>query len=262
MRLSIQGVFFAYPGSEPVLCGTDLAVDASELVALVGANGSGKSTLLSLASGYRTPSGGRVCYDEVPVHTLSPRAIAQRVASLEQERHTALDFTVHEVIAMGRIPHRGRFGRASAEDREKVGEAMARTDTDGLASRSIHALSGGERQRVYLATALAQDPQVLLLDEPTTHFDIRYQMELMEIIAERARSGLAVLMAVHDLNIAAAYAGRIAVLSHGRITADGLPGDVLTEPKIAEAFGARVSVKRDPETGNITVIPRPVSLAD
>ena len=168
-----------------------------------------------------------------------------------------LDFTVREVVTMGRIPHRSRFARETTHDRRQVDEAMKLTETSGLARRSIHSLSGGERQRVYLATALAQEPEALLLDEPTTHFDIRYQMELMEIIAERARSGIAVLVAVHDLNTAAAYATRMAILQDGRIAADGDPADVLTESAIAEAFGARVSIRFDPDTGHVTVIPRP-----
>jgi len=256
MRLGIRNLTFAYPESEPVLRGVNLLVSAGSLVALVGANGAGKSTLLSLASGYRTPADGEVLLDAVPVSDLPPRAIAQRIAALEQERHAAFDFTVREVVTMGRIPHRRRFGRETAHDRHRVGEAMALTETADLADRSIHTLSGGERQRVYLASALAQDPEALLLDEPTTHFDIRYQMELMEIIAGRARSGLAVLISVHDLNIAAAYADRVAVLAHGRIVSDGLAADVLTESTIADAFGACVSIGHDPATGSVTVLPR------
>lgn len=259
MNLSVRGLTFAYPGSEPVLNGVDLMIGGGELVALVGANGSGKSTLLSLCSGYLTPADGEISLDTTLLRSLSPRAIAKRVASLEQDRHMALDFTVREVVTMGRIPHRTRFGRETSHDRERIDEAMVLTDTVDLADRSIHALSGGERQRVYLATALAQDPEALILDEPTTHFDIRYQMDLMEIIVDCARSGLAVLVAVHDLNIAAAYADRIAILHQGTIVADGLPAEVLTETAIAEAFGAQVAVRLDEETGKITVIPRPWS---
>jgi len=259
MKLTVQGLTFAYAGADPVLRGVDLTISGGELVALVGANGSGKSTLLSLISGYFSPADGEVLLDDISLRSLSPRTIAKRLASLEQDRHMALDFTVREVVAMGRIPHRSRFGRETAHDRERIDEAMTLTDTTDLADRSIHALSGGERQRVYLATALAQDPEALILDEPTTHFDIRYQMELMEIIADRARSGLAVLMAVHDLNIAAAYANRIAILREGRIVADGEPADILTEASIAEAFGAQVAVRHDPETGKVTVVPRPSS---
>ena len=259
MKLVMQDLTFAYPGSQPILRGVNLTVVAGDLLALVGANGAGKSTLLSLATGYRTPSGGEVLFDDLPVASLPPQAIAKRVACLEQDRHTTLDFTVREVVAMGRIPHRGRFARETSHDRQSVDEAMELTETAGLAGRSVHSLSGGERQRVYLATALAQDPEALLLDEPTTHFDIRYQMELMEIIAERACSGLAVVVAVHDLNTAAAYAHRIALLQDGRIAADGSPADVLTETAIADAFHARVSVRRDPDTGHVTVIPRPTA---
>lgn len=259
MKLTVRELTFAYPGADSILNGVDLTIAGGELVALVGANGSGKSTLLSLCSGYLTPADGEVSLDDTSLRSLSPRAIAKRVASLEQDRHMALDFTVREVVSMGRIPHRTRFGRETLRDRERIDEAMLLTDTAGLADRSIHALSGGERQRIYLATALAQDPQVLILDEPTTHFDIRYQMDLMEIITDRARSGLAVLMAVHDLNIAAAYAERIAILHQGKIVADGAPSEVLTETAIAEAFGARVTVRLDEETEKVIVVPHPNS---
>ena len=256
MRVNIRGLSFSYPGGKPVLRGVDLLVSGGELVALVGANGSGKSTLLKTVSGYLKPASGEVLLDGADAGGLPPRERARKMASLEQDRRLELDFTVREAVSMGRIPHRARFVRETQQDRHAVSEAMEMTDTAGLADRSIHTLSGGERQRVYLATALAQEPAALILDEPTTHLDIRYQMELMEIIAARADAGLAVLLAVHDLTMAAAYAGRIAMLFDGRIVADGPSHKVLTESSILAAFGARVLVRRDPETAAITVIPR------
>ena len=262
MNIDIRGLAFSYTSHDHVLRCVDLSVAAGELVALVGANGSGKSTLLKLVSGYLKPSGGEVLLDGISIGSLSPRAAARRLACLEQERRIDLDFSVREIVAMGRIPHRARFSRETARDRHAVREAMDITDTASLANRYIHTLSGGERQRVFLATALAQEPAALILDEPTTHFDIRYQMELMEIIKARAAAGIAVLIAVHDLTIAAAYADRIAILHDARIADDGSPSEVLTESVIFTAFGARVFVRRDPESQAMIVIPRRPGLPD
>lgn len=256
MRIEFHGVGFAYPGGGPVLRGVDLAATGGELVALVGANGSGKSTLLRVGAGYLMPSQGRALLDTVPVGTMNPRARARRIACLEQNRRLDLDFTVREAVCMGRVPYRSRWGRETAKDREAVGRAMADAGISRLADRSIHALSGGERQRVFLSMALAQEPSVLILDEPTAHLDIRYQMELMEIIRSRTAMGMSILAALHDLTMAASYVDRVAILHCGRIAADGVPQAVLSESAIRDAFGAQVRVLHDEGSGALTVLPR------
>ena len=171
MNIDIRGLAFSYPSHDRVLRCVDLSVAAGELVALVGANGSGKSTLLKLVSGYLKPSGGEVLLDGISIGSLSPRAAARRLACLEQERRIDLDFSVREIVAMGRIPHRARFSRETARDRHAVREAMDITDTASLANRYIHTLSGGERRRTEIARSLAIQPKFLLLDEPFAGID-------------------------------------------------------------------------------------------
>ena len=256
MRIEFHGVGFAYPGGEPVLRGVDLAAAEGELVVVVGANGSGKTTLLRVGAGYLMPNEGRASLDAVSVGRMNPRVRARRLACLEQNRRLDLDFTVREAVLMGRVPHRRRWGRETARDRRAVGQAMADAEISRLADRSMQALSGGERQRVFLAMALAQEPSVLILDEPTAHLDIHYQMELMEIIRSRTAMGMTILAALHDLTLAASYADRVAILHNGRIAADGTPHTVLTEAAIRDAFGARVRVLRDEDSGALTVLPR------
>lgn len=254
--LRLADVSFAYSSRSPVLRSISVTVHSKELVILIGANGAGKSTLLRLASGFLRPDAGRVLIDDQPVSGMSARSIAQRLAALEQDRHVALDFTVREIVAMGRLPHLSRFGRERAEDRHAVDEALALTDTASLAARSIHSLSGGERQRALLATAIAQQPEFLVLDEPTTHLDIRYQYELLDIIRQQVSDGVGTLMALHDLNAAATFGDRIAVLCDGHIDAIGPPAEELSEQTIERSFGIQVRIRKDPDTGDISIFPR------
>ncbi len=167
------------------------------------------------------------------------------------------DFTVRELVELGRLPHLKFPDRLTPRDEEAVEEALAAVGLSGLAGRRFSTLSGGEKQRVFLAIALAQEPQVLLLDEPTAHLDVRHQLELMELVAERAREGLAVLAAMHDLNLAAAFADRMILLVEGRVLAQGRPEEVLTRENLRTAFGVEARVARD-ETGvlHIRFLPR------
>ena len=255
MSLEARSVGFAYPGSDPVLREISTHVTPGEFLALVGANGSGKSTLIRLLSGYLAPRNGGIFLDGVRLSERSPRQIARRLATLEQQPSIALDFRVGDIVAMGRLPHIGSFGRMKAEDRRAVEEAMRLTDTHRLADRPIHTLSGGEQQRAFLAMALAQSPDFLLLDEPTSHLDIRYQMELLEIIRRRVLAGLGVVAALHDLNAAAQVGDRLAVLYAGRLLADGAPVEILSASLVAEAFGVTASVRFDRELGRLLILP-------
>ena len=165
------------------------------------------------------------------------------------------DFTVREVVAMGRIPHRGRFARESSNDRRAIDRAMQLADVRELCDRSIRAVSGGERQRVYLGMALAQEPDVLLLDEPTTHLDLRHQVQFMSIVRRRAQAGMTVLVAIHDLTLAAQATGRIALMSEGRIAVSGAADAVLTTSNVHRVFGVDAIVDRHPELGTVYVLP-------
>jgi iron complex transport system ATP-binding protein len=256
MRIRVDRVSFAYDGTSLVLDGIDLEVDGGEFVALIGPNGSGKSTLLRIISGVLRPTHGNVQLGDSSIGTLSVRRIAQRLAMVEQERPVGFDFTVREVVAMGRTPHRGRFARETRDDRTAIDRAMTLADVANLKDRSIRAVSGGERQRVFLAMALAQEPQGLLLDEPTTHLDLRHQVQFMSIVRQRAAEGATVVMAIHDLALAAQTTDRVALMHQGRILVAGPPSDVLTRRHIKQAFELDVEVGQDPDTSLTYVLPR------
>ncbi|WP_437114295.1 ABC transporter ATP-binding protein [Streptomyces canus] len=182
------------------------------------------------------------------VHTMGPRAAARVLAALPQESSAEFDFTVAEVVAMGRLPHRGR---TAAADQEICADAMDRTGVRHLADRGFLALSGGERQRVLIARALAQQPRVLVLDEPTNHLDIAHQLDVLSLVRG---SGLTVLSALHDLNLAAAHCDLLYVIAGGRIVVSGPPHDVLQPTLLAEVFGVRAHAVRHPETGALQLL--------
>jgi len=257
MKVTINGLAFSYD-TQPVLEGIDLEVSNGEILALLGPNGSGKTTLLKNISGVLKPQHGAIYLDFKKLSELSPKEIAQQMAALEQEIPAGFDFTVREIVELGRLPHLKRIHALNTRDQQAMEAAMRATEVESFAERSIFSLSSGERQRVWLAMALAQEPQILLLDEPTAHLDINYQIAIMEIIKSLARKELAVLMAVHDLNLAAAYADKIAVLHQGRIVALGKPQEVFTEELIERVFKARVRILRNPQDGfHIGVVPKP-----
>ncbi len=253
MRITVRGLSFAYDG-RPTLEGISLEVGPGEILALVGPNGSGKSTLLRCIAGVLRPHRGAVYLDFRELGSFSPKELARHLAALEQERHVGFDFTVRELVELGRLPHLGRLQRLGARDWAAIARAMAAARVEELASRPLSQLSGGERQRAFLAMALAQEPQVLLLDEPTAHLDVNHQLELMELVRERAHTEeLTVLMALHDLNLAAGYADRLGLLQRGRLRAVGPPGEVLTPGLIREVFGVEALVRRSPLTGRLCI---------
>lgn len=251
MKISIASLHFAYNGQE-ILQGIDLAVEAGEFLALIGPNGSGKSTLLRQISGVLKPSQGAVYLDMNEVTRLKPSELARQLAALEQEHGVGFDFTVRELVSWGRLPHRKRFSRWSPTDEAAMARALSTTGIETLADRPVRELSGGERQLAFLAMTLAQEPKVLLLDEPTAHLDINYQLAIMELIRDQARRGVTVIAAIHDLNLAAHYADRVAALSQGRIVAVGPTQEIFTEELIHSIWRVRVRVLRD--QGNLWVI--------
>ena len=244
--VALRGVHFAYPraGAEPrsVLRGLDLALAAGDLVALLGANGSGKTTLLRLLSGALTPDAGTVEVAGRSVRSWSRDALARRVAVLPQQLDLPDGFRVAELVEMGRAPHARRLFGSTADDERAIQRAMADADALDLVERYAHELSGGERQRVLVAMALAQEPELLLLDEPTLHLDLGHQVSLLASIRRlREQRGLTVLAVLHDLNLAAAFAPRIVVLHEGRVAADGQPSAVLSAALVRRVFGVQVA---------------------
>jgi len=255
VQISVESLSFAYTPTTRVLDDIDLSVDPGESVVLAGPNGSGKSTLLKLLSGVLQANCGTIRFDRSPIEALTARQLARRLAMVEQERSIGFDFTVREVVAMGRLPHRGRFSRESADDRRAIEQAMEFADVQGFAQRSIRAISGGERQRAYLATALAQQPKILLLDEPTTHLDLRHQVQFMSIVRQRVHDGMTVLTALHDLTLASQAADRIALMANGRIAAIGRPDDVLSPYHVGHVFGVDAAIGEHPKLGTVYVLP-------
>ncbi|HUP22631.1 MAG TPA: ABC transporter ATP-binding protein [Thermoanaerobaculia bacterium] len=214
--------------------------DAGELVALVGPNGAGKTTLLRLMAGVWAPSEGAMRLDGADLHTLPRRRLARRIAYVPQSSTPALDFTVSELVAMGRYAHQGWLGAPAPRDHERVRAALERCDAAHLAGRSAAHLSGGELQRVLIARCLATEAEILVLDEPTANLDVAHVLEIMELLAELAGAGRGVVLALHDLALARRFADRVALLAGGRLVAAGPAGDVLSAERVEQVFGVRV----------------------
>lgn len=240
-------------GGVHVVRDVDLEVSSGELVALLGPNGAGKSTLLAALSGDLTPVSGRVVVDGEPVGSWSAGDLARVRAVLLQRVTVSFPFTVRQIVAMGRAPWVGT--PAEEDDERRVAETMAECDVAHLADRQFTRLSGGERARVALARVLAQDTPVLLLDEPTAALDLHHQELVLASVRHRARSGGAVVVVLHDLTLAAAWADRVVLLAQGRTAAAGAPGEVLTGPVLSEVYGCPVEVFPHPRTGAPIVLP-------
>lgn len=253
--LRCEQVSFAY-GAVEVLSAISCEVAAGEILGLLGPNGSGKSTLMRLLSGVRAPQAGRVMYDSRDVRTYSRDELARAIAVVPQETAIELPFSVLEVVLMGRSPYLGTFGFESAHDLAVAQHAMEQTGVAELATREVHALSGGERQRVILARALAQEPRVLLLDEPTAFLDIKHQVAVYDLMKQLSREqGLAVVAILHDLNLAALYCDRLLLLKSGHTFCQGTPEEVLTYVNIKAVYETEVYIDLNDLTGKVQILP-------
>lgn len=218
-----------------------LSLAPRSLTGLVGPNGSGKTTLLRLLGGLWSASAGRVMLDGEDINSYKRRDLARRIAFTPQDTHLGFAFTVRDVVGMGRHPHLGRFERESARDRAATHAAMVRADVLHLAERFVTELSGGERQRVVIARALATEAEALLLDEPVASLDIGHALNILELCRELAREGKTILVALHDLNLAARYAGDVVLMSQGQMLAAGASGEVLSDEAISRVFGVQTT---------------------
>jgi len=249
MVLEVSGIACGYDGAD-VLSDVSLRLAPGDFVAVAGPNGSGKSTLIRAMSRVLRPRRGSALLEGADLYELPARRSAQAIAVLPQETALEFEFTCEEIVLMGRSPHLGRFDTETDRDHAIVREAMERTSTWDLRHRAIVELSGGERQRVLLARAFAQEPRVLLLDEPTSHLDLTFQVQILRLVRQlRDEKKTAVLASLHDLNLASAYADRIVLLSKGRVVATGTPKDVLTEAVLRPVFGEDLTVRMHPDTG-------------
>jgi iron complex transport system ATP-binding protein len=231
-----------------------LDAEAGTLHGIVGPNGAGKTTLLRALAGVIRPERGEVAVNGRRLLDMPPAERARLVAVLPQRPVTPSGLTVREAVAWGRAPHAGRLAGPSLSDLRAVDTALERAGAGHLADRAVDALSGGEHQRVAIARALAQTPAVLLADEPTVHLDLGHQLEIMDLLRALTREGMIVISVLHDLNLAAAYADETLMLHRGRVLAAGAPEGVLSPDRIAQAYGARVSITPHPESGRPHVI--------
>ncbi len=254
VSISISGLTVGY-GANPVLSGVSVEIAGGEFVGIVGPNGSGKTTLLRSVARALRPASGAVLIDEREVFSTPARELARIVGVVPQDTVPAFDFTAREIVLMGRSPHLGRLQSESAKDHAIAEQAMQQTGTLQFADRRFAALSGGERQRVVIARALAQEPRVILLDEPTSHLDINYQFEILNLIRRlNAERGITVLAVLHDLNLAAQFCGRLTMLADGAIHAVGKPTEVLTTENVKTVYGVDVWVRRHPTSGRPYII--------
>ncbi|MGV9288503.1 ABC transporter ATP-binding protein [Streptomyces sp. NPDC003719] len=255
-ELSAVGVTVSYDGVD-VVHDAAVGLRPGEVTVLVGPNGSGKSTLLRTIARLQRARSATLSIDGTTDGlALTAREFSRHVALLTQGRPTPGGLTVRDVVEFGRYPYRGRWGRPDPDGPAAVDRALALTGVDGLADRGADHLSGGQLQRVWLASCLAQETGVLLLDEPTTYLDLRYQVELLDLMRDLADDhGIAVGVVLHDLDQAAAVADRITLLAAGRIVADGPPEDVLTPERLTAVYGIRIDVDTDPLTGRLRTRP-------
>jgi iron complex transport system ATP-binding protein len=245
-----------YYGSVKVLENVSFSINAGEFAGLLGPNGSGKTTLLRTISRVLKPKVGAVYLNEADIYRMRSREVAKNIAVVPQDAAMDFDFTALDVVLMGRHPYMGRFGMGNEEDLAVVRRAMELTNTWHLAERCINELSGGERRRIIIARALAQEPKVLLLDEPTTHLDIGNQLEIMDLLKELcAKKGLIVLAVFHDFNLASRYCDYVILLDKGKIVSIGDVDEVLTRENIKKVFQVDVVVKRHSITGSLYVTP-------
>ena len=248
--LSLKNIGFSY-GESWALKGLDLEIRSGELLGVIGPNGSGKSTLLNIIDGILIPQEGEALLKGIAVSSYNRSSLAKEVAMVAQENHFRFSFSTLEVVYMGRFPYLDRFQFEGKRDMEVVYKALADTQCVELSKRSIHELSGGEKQRVLIARALAQEPTVILLDEPTSFLDLKYKSEIFNLISSLAhKAGLSVLVVSHDIDLTARYCDKMVMLRDGRVFSTGAPDEVITASNIEAVYGCPVIVDKNPVSGS------------
>ena len=254
--LKADRVSFAYRADLPRAL-DEISIEAArgDLVGVIGPNGSGKTTLLKLLGGTLAPSAGSVSLDGRPLSGWSRRDAARRIAYVPQETHSSFDFSVLDVVLMGRFPHLGTFALEGPEDLAIARRALASTGTSAFETRSFSTLSGGEKQRVVIASALAQSADLLLLDEPTASLDVGHQLEVTALLSRLNREGVTMVLSTHDLNFAASLCRRLVLLRGGRMLASGPTDEVLTADTVRALYDVEADVGRHARAGHLTVTP-------
>lgn len=253
--LELTGVEAGY-GGRTVLRGVDMRVDAGRIFGVLGPNGSGKTTLLKVVSGVLRPARGEVRVHGLPLRSVSRRDTARTLAVVPQVTHVEFNFSAYDITAMGRNPYQKPLAFENRDDPRIIRESMEATDTWELRERNFRELSGGESQRVIIARCLAQRCRLLLLDEPTSHLDIKYQAEIFRLLLRlRNERGITIVINTHDLNLAAQFCDEVMLMRDGRAMSTGAPRDVITAANVSDVFDAPVRVAADPGTGIPFVTP-------
>lgn len=254
-QLLAAGLDLAY-GDRQIVSALDLTLPPGKLTVIVGANACGKSTLLRGLARLLTPTRGAVYLDGKPIHQLPTREVATVLGVLPQSPIAPDAISVVDLVGRGRYPHQGWFRRWTPEDDAAVADALAATDTTDLADRPVDELSGGQRQRVWIAMALAQETDVLLLDEPTTFLDINHQVEVLDLLTDLVKQrGRTVVVVLHDLNLACRYADHLVAMKGGKIVAEGRPVAVMTEEVVEDVFGMTSRIVLDPVSNTPMIVP-------
>jgi len=255
MSLKVREIEFYYTARK-ILENISFTAERGELIGLIGPNGSGKTTLLKILDGLLKPRIGSIYLDGKSLQDMRLEEIARSIAMVPQDSIADTEFTAFEIVMMGRIPHLKRFSIEGDEDERRVRKWMELTGTLHLAERRVNELSGGERQRVIIARALAQEPKVLLLDEPTANLDLCYQLQIMNLIKGLTKQlKLIAICALHDLNLAVRYCDKLMLLDKGKIAAIGKPAEVITQENLKKVFKIDARISYDPETGLINITP-------
>jgi iron complex transport system ATP-binding protein len=253
-ELALRSVRFGYESDAWELQIPALVLGGESVCGIVGPNGSGKSTLLKIAAGLLPPGSGEVVLNGRPLAQMRRVAIARVLGFLPQECPALFDYTVEQVAAMGRHAHGGVLEMSNPGDRDAIARALEAVKLEPLRQRPLSHLSGGERRRTWIAAALAQEPDLLLLDEPTQSLDLHQAAAVMEVLAKRAADGMRVVAVMHDLNLAALYCDRLVLLQAGNIVADGLPAEILTQNRLSAVYGDKIEVFPHPKTKNPLVL--------
>jgi iron complex transport system ATP-binding protein len=244
--ISVEKVSFAYQ-SDPVLREVSFDISAGEFIGIIGPNGAGKSTLLKLLNGILTPYTGKILLKDTPLELHKRKELAKIVGYVPQEFKTAFNFTVHEIVAMGRFPYATPFSRESSVDKKILESSMNATNVLEFKDRLFSELSGGEKQRVVLASALAQEPKILLMDEPTASLDLKYQIGFFEIVKNLQKNqNMTIISVTHDINLVVRYCEKLFVINDGKLVSEGSPGEIVNKTLIRDVFDVDVEIIEHP----------------
>jgi len=253
--LEIEQLNFSY-GRSGIIQDLNLSVKPGEFVGIIGPNGAGKSTLLKLLNRILEPASGKISIDQKMISTMKRSEIASLIAYVPQESDFIFSFSVQDIVRMGRFPYQTDLGLYSVEDMHFINSAMEDLEITQFSNRKIFELSGGEKQRVIIASALAQDPQILILDEPTTAMDLHHQIEIYNILKRLQREkNLTNIIVTHDINLAAQYCSRMIIMNDGKIVSNGTPEEVLQFQVLQQIFGVKVYIDINPVTNSLYILP-------